>query len=114
MDPLVCTVEECPQATVVHVSGEVDVTSAPTLREVLIKVLASNPSTHLIVDLGGVDFMDSTGIGVLAGAHKRVTANGGWFTAVVTSPIVRKSLQTTGLLRVWRVTGSLEDAFNDV
>ena len=114
MEPVTCTVEELGSATVVHVSGELDVTSAPRLREVLLRVLADRPSTHLIVDLGGVDFLDSTGIGVMVGAHKRVTAGGGWFTAVVTTPMVRKALQTTGLLRAWRVTASLEDALQDV
>ena len=114
MDPLVCTVEERSNATVVRVQGEVDVVSAATLREVLIEVLSATPSTHLILDLGGVSFLDSTGIGVIVGAHKRVTANGGWFTAVVTTPMVRKVLQVTGLLREWRVTGSVEDALDDV
>lgn len=114
MEHLVCAVEEHGNATVVHVRGELDLASAPQLREVLIDVLAEKPSTHLIVDLSGVGFMDSTGIGVIVGAHQRVTANGGWFSAVVTTPGVRKALQTTGLLRAWRVTGSVEDALADV
>ena len=114
MDPLDCTVEDLADATVVRVRGEVDMVNAPSLREVLIDVLSAKPSTHLIVDLGGVDFLDSTGISVLVGAHRRVTANGGWFTAVVATPMVRKTLQVTGLLRAWRVTGSVEDALEDV
>jgi anti-sigma B factor antagonist len=111
---LVCSAEECGNATVVHVRGELDLASAPVVREALVRVLAASPSTHLIVDLGGVEFIDSTGIGVLVGAHQRVTANGGWFTAVVTTPAVRKALQMVGLLRAWRVTGSVEDALADV
>ena len=114
MERLVCSVEECANASVVHVRGELDLASAPVLREVLVSVLAAAPATHLIVDLGGVEFIDSTGIGVIVGAHQRVTANGGWFTAVVTTPGVRKALQMLGLLRAWRVTGSVEDALSDV
>ena len=106
--------EQCGNATVVHVRGELDLTSAPDLREVLLRVLAAAPTTHLVVDLGGVEFIDSTGIGVIVGAHQRVTRHGGWFTAVVTTPAVRKALQVTGLLRAWRVTGSVADALADV
>lgn len=114
MDSLVCAVDSRSNATVVHVKGELDLASAPQLRQVFVQVLADAPSTHLIVDLSGVSFIDSTGIGVIVGAHRRVTANGGWFSAVVTTPVVRKALQTTGLLRAWRVTGSIDDALEDV
>jgi anti-anti-sigma factor len=110
---LICSVETRANATVVHVKGELDLTTAPELRSVLVDVLVDAPS-HLIVDLSGVAFLDSTGIGVLVGAHQRVTANGHWFSVVVATPIVRKALQTTGLLRAWRVTGSVEDALRDV
>jgi anti-sigma F factor antagonist len=114
LKPFVCTVESCSDAMVVHVQGDLDLTRAPRLRKAFLEVLAQSPSTHLIVDLSGVAFIDSTGIGVIVGAHQRVTANGGWFSAVVTTPQVRKALQTTGLLRAWRVTGSVEDALRDV
>lgn len=114
MERLECSVEECGNATVLHVHGELDLATASLLREVVIRVLAATPSTHLVVDLGDVRFIDSTGIGVLVGAHQRVTAHGGWFSVVVTTPMVRRALQTTGLLRAWRVTGSVADALADV
>ncbi|HVU60378.1 MAG TPA: STAS domain-containing protein [Mycobacteriales bacterium] len=113
MDPISCKVEQLPTATVVHVYGEVDVAGAPVLREALISVLAE-PCSHLIVDLSGVDFLDSTGIGVIVAAHTRALAQNGRFSAVVTTTAVRKVLQITGLLRAWRVTGSIEDALSDV
>lgn len=114
MGLVVCTVEERANATVVRVAGELDVVSAPELREVFVRVLGEKPAAHLVVDLSGVDFLDSTGIGVMVGAHRRVTASGGWFSVVVTTKAVRKVLQVTGLLRVWRVSGSLEDALADL
>jgi anti-anti-sigma factor len=111
---LTCTVERRADATIVRIQGEIDIASAGEVRETFIDVLAASPTTHLVVDLSGVGFVDSTGIGVMVAAHRRVTTNGGRFTAVVTTPAVRKVLQTTGLLRAWRVTGSVEDAFDDV
>ncbi len=105
-----CTVEHAADAAIVHVRGEIDLVNAPALREVLIEILAAAPATHLVVDLSAVEFIDSTGIGVIVGANRRVSAGGGRFTAVVTTPVVRKALQTTGLLDVWRVTETVKDA----
>jgi anti-anti-sigma factor len=114
LEHLVCAVEEVGTATVVRVRGEVDLATAPQLRGMLLEVLAARPATHLVIDLSAVTFLDSTGIGVLVGAHQRVTASGGWFSAVVSTPMVRRVLQVTGLLRAWRVTGSVDDALADV
>ncbi|MGN6474677.1 MAG: anti-sigma factor antagonist [Mycobacteriales bacterium] len=111
---LKCTVEQLADATIIHVVGEIDLVNAAKLREVLIDVLASTPSTHLVVDLAGVGFIDSTGIGVIVGAHKRLTASDGRLSVVVATSAVRKVLQTTGLLKAWRVTATVKDALDDV
>jgi len=113
VDHLSCSVEHRADATIVQVVGEVDVASAAELRTVLIDVLAASPATHLIIDLSGVGFIDSTGIGVIVGAHRRATTNGGSLTAVVTTSPVRRVLRTTGLLKAWRVAGSVEEALAD-
>jgi anti-sigma B factor antagonist len=109
---LSCTVEHRPDAAIVRVRGDVDIASAPKLREALLEVLAETPATHLVVDLSDVEFIDSTGIGVVVGAHKRVTANGGRLTAVVVTPAVHRVLRTTGLLSAWRVTESVQEALD--
>jgi anti-sigma B factor antagonist len=114
VDPIVCTVESRPGATIVHVSGELDVATAPALRETLLETIGAEPPAHLIVDLSDVTFMDNTATGILVGAHRRITAGGGRFTAVVATTAVRRVLQLDGLLRVWRVTGSVADALDDV
>ncbi|CAO0837571.1 Anti-sigma factor antagonist OS=Streptomyces microflavus OX=1919 GN=rsbV_1 PE=3 SV=1 [Streptomyces microflavus] len=53
--------------TVVEVGGEIDVYTAPKLREQLVE-LVNDGSYHLVVDMEGVDFLDSTGLGVLVAA----------------------------------------------
>ncbi len=62
--------------TVVAVGGEIDVYTAPKLREQLVDLVAAG-SHHLIVDMEGVEFLDSTGLGVLVGGLKRVRAHDG-------------------------------------
>ena len=61
--------------TVVHVAGEIDVYTAPLLREVLDKQVAAG-RTELVVDLEKVTFMDSTGLGVLVGRLRRAHGAG--------------------------------------
>jgi anti-sigma B factor antagonist len=61
--------------TVVSVSGEVDVATAPALRDCLGQVIERD-SGVVVVDLLQVTFIDSTGLGVLIGAHKRCADNG--------------------------------------
>ncbi|MGQ4328656.1 STAS domain-containing protein [Streptomyces hayashii] len=62
--------------TVVEVGGEIDVYTAPKLREQLVE-LVNDGNFHLVVDMEGVDFLDSTGLGVLVGGLKRVRAHEG-------------------------------------
>ena len=109
-----CTVQDVESATVLRVYGEIDVSTAGELRETLLQLFARQWPKHLVVDLTDVTFLDSTGIGVLVGAHKRVTKEGGWFTVVVGTPLVRKTVQLAGLLRIWRVISTVDDALQDV
>lgn len=94
---------------VVSVHGEVDIASAPRLREVIIG-LVTEGHTEIIVDLEGVDFLDSTGLGVLVGALKRVRTHGGDLRLVCTTPRVCKVFEITGLDHVFVLANSLEAA----
>lgn len=60
---------------IVTVSGEIDLASAPRLRQALVEVL--HPNSDAIVDLSGVAFVDASGIGVLVGAAHRACSMGG-------------------------------------
>ena len=85
---------------VVTVSGEVDIASAPSLRETLLSVLADG--THeLVIDLDQVTFLDSTGIGVLVAAFRRASAEGGSMSLVCNSPRSMRVLEITGLTTVF-------------
>ncbi len=94
---------------VVAVQGEVDVATAPRLREQLID-LVSNGGTRIVVDLERVDFIDSTGLGVLIGARKRVRTHDGDVKLVCTEPRIVKVFEITGLDQVFQIHPSLDDA----
>jgi anti-sigma B factor antagonist len=75
MDLSVTTREEGGR-TIVEVGGEIDVYSAPALRDRLNGLVAEGHH-DLIVDMQGVEFLDSTGLGVLVGGLKRVRTHNG-------------------------------------
>lgn len=94
---------------VLAVSGEVDVATAPRLRERLVG-LVSEGRHQIVVDLEGVDFLDSTGLGVLVGALKRVRTHGGDLALVCTQPRVLKVFEITGLTKVFPMHASVDEA----
>jgi anti-sigma B factor antagonist len=95
--------------SVVDVKGEIDVYTAPKLREKLIE-LVSEGSYDVIVNLEGVDFLDSTGLGVLVGALKRVKAHDGNLALVCTQDKILKIFKITGLTKVFAIHASVEEA----
>lgn len=94
---------------VVDVGGEIDVYTAPKLRERLVELINAG-HYHLIVDLEAVDFLDSTGLGVLVGALKRVRAQDGSMRLVCTQERLLKIFRITGLAKVFPIYKSVSDA----
>jgi anti-sigma B factor antagonist len=96
--------------TVLEVGGEVDVYTAPRLRERLVELVDAG-ARNVVVDLGGVDFLDSTGLGVLVGALKRVKGDeGGVLHLVCNQARIRKVFEVTGLTKVFSLFDSVDEA----
>src|ERR1700747_1978530 len=94
--------------TVLAVKGEVDVYTAPRLREKLVE-LVSQGKHSIIVDLEGVDFLDSTGLGVLVGGLKRLRSNDGDLELVCTQARILKVFEITGLTSVFRIADTVAE-----
>ncbi|THV43442.1 STAS domain-containing protein [Glycomyces buryatensis] len=73
--------------------------TAPKLREA-VRQLASEGRVKVAIDLSPTEFCDSTGLGVLIGARKRLTDVGGSLVVVCANPRIRKLLDLTGLDKV--------------
>ncbi len=95
--------------TIVEVGGEIDVYTAPRLREQLVDLVAEG-KYHLIVDMEKVDFLDSTGLGVLVGGLKRVRAHDGSLRLVCTQERILKIFRITGLTKVFPIHDSVDEA----
>jgi anti-anti-sigma factor len=90
---------------VVGVSGEIDIASAPKLREELLSALRRH-GTRLALDLDGVTFMDCAGIDVLLAARRHARLEGGWVRVARASRHVRNILMLTGLHREFALADS--------
>jgi anti-sigma B factor antagonist len=94
---------------VVKVTGEIDVFSSPRLRETLLDVIDKGP-LHLVVDLGDVTFLDSTGLGVLVGIYHRLRARTGSMSFVGANERVRRVFYITQLTKIFVLHDTLEEA----
>lgn len=99
--------------TVLAVSGEVDVYSAPTLRDRLTDLIDSGHRT-LIVDLSDVAFLDSTGLGTLVAGLNHANESGGSLPLVCRQERILKLFRITGLDTVFTIHDSVDDAARGV
>ena len=77
--------------TVVTIGGELDVATAPALRSHLSELIA-NGGTRLVLDLAPLDFLDASGLGVLASTLGQLRERGGWLRLVDVHPRIRRPL----------------------
>ncbi len=94
---------------VVTVRGECDVFSADVLRAELIRQIDAG-RVRVVVDLTGVTFIDSTGMGVLVRARGRLAARNGRLELVVGEGSMRRLLRISALGQLFSVHRTLEEA----
>lgn len=95
--------------SVLEVGGEIDVYTAPTLRERLVE-LSDAGTSNIVVDLTAVEFLDSTGLGVLVGGLKRAKSAGGTLRLVCSTERILKIFRITGLQEVFHIASTIDEA----
>lgn len=98
--------------TVLPLRGDVDLASAPALRQQLADMTEESPS-FLIIDVSDLDFIDSTGLGVLVGTLRRLRGNGGDVRLAAARPGIARVFSVTGLDRVFALYPTVDDAIVD-
>jgi anti-sigma B factor antagonist len=95
---------------VLSLKGDLDLATVPRLRDRLVRAAAEHGGKTLVVDLDGVAFLDSTGLGVLVGGLRRMRSMGGDLALVSSSPALAETMALTGLDRVFAVHATVCDA----
>lgn len=95
--------------TVVAPTGRLDVAGAPTLKEAISEALKSG-EPRVVLDMEGISFVDSTGLGSVIAALKQIRSSKGDLRLAAPNQQVRVVLELTTLDRVFPYYSSVEDA----
>jgi anti-sigma B factor antagonist len=96
---------------VVAVTGEIDLFTAPDFKRHVSAPIDAGV-TDVIVDLTATTFIDSSSLGVLIGAHRRLKLRGGSLVIVCDNEAIAKTFRITGLDGVFTLVASLDDAID--
>ena len=99
------------RTSVISVQGELDLSTAPQLKWVLVDASAEGHN-RLIVELSQTSFMDSTALGVLVGVNRGLGVDGS-LTIVCASPSLLKVFELSGMDGVFAICATLDDALAD-
>ena len=94
---------------VLTLRGEIDVYTAPRMRQAIVDLVDAG-SLNVVIDMDKVDFLDSTGLGVLVEGLKRVRTRGGTLSIVITQDKILKIFDITGLMKAFDVYASVDEA----
>jgi anti-sigma B factor antagonist len=106
---LTLTTREAGGKTIVAVGGEIDVYTAPKLRDKITELVADGVY-DIVIDMEEVEFLDSTGLGVLVGGLKKVRAHDGTLQLVCNQDRLLKIFRITGLAKVFLIHESADAA----
>ncbi len=94
---------------IVEAKGEIDMATAGIVRQAITDLIADG-CVDLVLDLGPLTFIDSTGLGVIVGARKKAEHLGGSFVVVCTHPRILRLLDITGLSQAMPVHATVAAA----
>jgi len=109
--PLRITIERVESADVVRLAGDLDLLTAPLLRDQLWPLL-ERPGGLTLVDLNELSFLGSAGLSELAAANDTALRNGVRLVLVATSRTVLRPLEVTGLHTLFPIFESVDAAFS--
>ena len=89
-------------AAVIALSGEVDVYTSPRVKQEIVDLL-NGGTIKLLVDLSGVEYLDSTGLGVLIGGLKRAREREGDLKLLCDNPRILRIFEITGLTKIFEI-----------
>jgi anti-sigma B factor antagonist len=107
--PAMAAVDTMGRVSVVHISGEIDMTSRGAVERVLTRTVDGRPEA-VVVDLSGVTFFGSSGLQMLAEARAHAAANAVPLRLVASSRKVLRPLEITGMTTAFPVYASVAEA----
>ena len=101
------------KSLIVSLEGELDLHTAEEFKTKLITKINAG-TKQLILDLGQVEFIDSSGLGAILSSYKKISSQGGLLTVVNVTPKVRRIFEVSGILRVINIYSSEKEALENI
>jgi anti-sigma B factor antagonist len=109
---LEASVMEMGAMPILQLTGEIDLSTSDEFKQVVYKMIESGKK-NIVVDLTGVKFMDSTGLGVLVGALKKARMQSGSIRLICSNETILKTFTLTGLDKVFLIYNNLRECLGD-
>lgn len=90
----------------IRLGGELDHHTAEMLREKVTKAIEQYHIQHIVLNLGSLTFMDSSGLGVILGRYKQIKTLQGEMVVVSMTPAVKRLFEMSGLFKIIRLESS--------
>ena len=97
-------------ALIATLQGELDLHTSPRFKEEITELIASHSNIkHLILDVQDLNFIDSSGLGVILGRYRELEERGGQLFFVQANPQIRRVLQMSGFQKISKFANSASD-----
>lgn len=96
----------------IRLAGELDHHTAEDLRNKASQIIETQGIKHIILNLGELAFMDSSGLGVILGRYRQIQSYGGEMVVCAISPAVQRLFEMSGLFKILRLEPSEEAAMH--
>lgn len=103
-----------PSCLIVMMSGELDLSSAGVFRDKVDEELTKTGAPNLLLNLEGLEFVDSTGLGAILGRHRQITQGGGKMILTSVRPKVQSMVEMAGLSSVLVTARTEEEALRTI
>ncbi|HHT69476.1 MAG TPA: anti-sigma factor antagonist [Firmicutes bacterium] len=103
------------QALIVTLRGELELHTSPEFKETLTKLFETHSHvTNLIMDVKGLSFVDSSGLGVILGRYRELQERGGRLFFVQANPQIKRILQMSGFQKISEFANSASDVLERI
>lgn len=99
---------------IVRLKGELDHHSADLVKAKLEQAIEQGEANHIILSMKNLTFMDSSGLGVILGRYKQITARGGKMVVCDVSPANYRLFEMSGLFKILTITQDEENALSSL
>jgi stage II sporulation protein AA (anti-sigma F factor antagonist) len=99
---------------IVRLKGELDHHTAEAVKVRMEQAITQDQLTHIILSLKGLNFMDSSGLGVILGRYKQINAKGGKMVVCDVSPAVHRLFEMSGLFKILSIQENERQAISSL